>query len=108
VLDVATGLAYLHSVGVPHGDLRAANILVLGHGQACLADYAAGVLKAAGPAPREEVKQGPDGTRRPRPTRWMSPEVMRGQPWDAKADVYSLGMTVYEVISVMLLDQYMD
>jgi serine/threonine protein kinase len=38
----------------------------------------------------------------------MSPEVMRGQPWDAKADVYSLGMTVYEVISVMLLDQYMD
>jgi serine/threonine protein kinase len=81
--------------------MRAANVLVNGQGRAMLADFGLSPLKAADPSLRDNTKRGPDGRIRPRPARWMSPEVMRGEEWDMSADMYSLGMTLYEVRSII-------
>jgi serine/threonine protein kinase len=88
-LDATRGIAHLHARGVLHGDLRAARILVAASGRAWVAGYATGALRSV----RERLAPGA----RPKPTRWMAPEVMRGVAPDARADVYSLGMALYEV-----------
>jgi serine/threonine protein kinase len=88
-LDATRGIAHLHARGVLHGDLRAARILVAASGRAWVAGYATGALRSM----RERLAPGA----RPKPTRWMAPEVMRGVVPDARADVYSLGMALYEV-----------
>jgi serine/threonine protein kinase len=91
-LETARGVVFLHSRRVLHGDLRAARVLVSASGHALLSGYGAEALRTS--RERERVAPG----ERPRPTRWMAPEVMRGIVLDECSEVYSLGMTLYEVM----------
>ncbi|MCP3891220.1 MAG: DUF3365 domain-containing protein [Desulfobulbaceae bacterium] len=79
-------LAYLHTAGVVHHDLRPGNILITGDGTLFLADFAL--------AQRQDVADtifesgmGPQGDHR-----YMAPEQLRGMRGDSRSDIYSLGM----------------
>ncbi len=89
--QVAAGLQYAHSQGTLHRDIKPANILLDTDGTAWIADFGlAKVLEA------DDVTRTGDivGT-----LRYMSPEQFRGES-DVRSDVYSLGLTLYEMLSV--------
>ncbi|KAF9786152.1 kinase-like domain-containing protein [Thelephora terrestris] len=98
---VAQGLIYLHENGMVHGDLKGANILIDGSGQARLADFGL-VTIVSDPAnlffPSSCAQSGT--------VRWMSPELIdpdhcgfeRSRPTKS-SDCYALGMVIYETIS---------
>ncbi|KAF8192832.1 kinase-like domain-containing protein, partial [Mycena galopus ATCC 62051] len=66
--DVITGLSYLHSVNVVHGDLCGRNILINKEGRACLADFGLAVFAEHETSIKLSMRGGS--------TRWMSPELL--------------------------------
>jgi len=86
--EVADGLAYLHSVGVVHGDLKASNILIDSSVRACLADF--------GLAQIINKQSSFGGT-----IRWMAPELLHdGELLASPAtDVYSFACVCYEIFT---------
>uniref|UniRef100_A0A0E0PQP8 Protein kinase domain-containing protein n=4 Tax=Oryza TaxID=4527 RepID=A0A0E0PQP8_ORYRU len=82
--DVASGLAYLHGVGMVHGDVKGRNVVIGANGRAKLADF--GCARRADSA-------GPIGGT----PAFMAPEVARGEEQGPAADVWALGCTVIEM-----------
>ncbi len=87
--DVAHALAYVHSRGIVHGDVKPQNVRVLGE-RAVLLDF--GLAFARG----EEVA-GIRGT-----PAYLAPEILRGGVPDRRADLYALGVTFYEALTGVL------
>ncbi|KAG8724899.1 hypothetical protein FRC09_012311 [Ceratobasidium sp. 395] len=84
--QVADGLAYLHSTGIIHGDLKGPNVLISKDGVATLIDFGNAVLE-------ESTLQLTDtGTNQKISIRWTAPEVLEGGKQSTNADLYSLGM----------------
>ncbi len=90
--QVALALQYAHDQGVIHCDVKPENILVNDHGVAKVADFGVAdtVTRTLSPDEAREVL----GT-----IAYLAPEVIQGAPADARSDVYSLGLTVYEMIA---------
>ncbi|KAG8709742.1 hypothetical protein FRC09_000494 [Ceratobasidium sp. 395] len=86
---VAAGLAYLHQNDVVHGDLKGANALVSDKGVAKLADFGNTKLK-------EQSLRFTTRTSAVYSLRWAAPELLEQSPVSPEADVYALGMTIYE------------
>jgi len=82
------GLVYLHSQKIIHRDIKAANILIDEQGAIKLADF--GV--SAQIKDEQEKKQTTTGT-----ALWMSPEVLNGDDYDFRVDVWSLAITAIEM-----------
>ncbi|KAJ1763332.1 kinase that interacts with cdc31p [Coemansia sp. RSA 1752] len=86
---VLLALDYLHSSGIMHRDIKAANILVTNEGVVQLCDF--GVARQVMQASAKSYSFV--GT-----PYWMAPEVIQeGTVYDFKADIWSLGITAYEV-----------
>ncbi|EEE64568.1 mitogen-activated protein kinase kinase kinase 18 [Oryza sativa Japonica Group] len=83
-VDVARGLAYLHGMGLVHGDVKARNVVIGGDGRAKLADF--------GCARWADSGRPIGGT-----PAFMAPEVARGEEQSPAADVWALGCTVIEM-----------
>jgi WD40 repeat protein len=88
--QIAGGLAYAHARGIVHRDIKPSNLLLDTEGVVWIADF--GLAKADD----EGLTQTGDilGT-----IRYMAPERFRGGG-DARADVYALGMTLYELLTL--------
>ena len=87
--DVATALGIAHRKGVIHGDIKPANILVTDEGRVKLTDF--GMARLAS----RDAKDTPLlGT----PAYWC-PEQILGKPQDARSDIFSLGVVMYEMLS---------
>ena len=93
-LEVADALAHAHSQGFVHRDIKPSNIL-LAHGHAVVADF--GIARAVEPVTAEDdlTKTGiAIGT-----AAYMSPEQSAGEDVDGRADIYSLGCVLYEMLA---------
>ncbi len=91
LLDVLDGLAYAHGEGMIHRDIKPANILLTKRGQAVIGDF--GIAQIVG-ATRHTVSGALMGT-----LNYMAPEQGLEGHSDARSDVYSLGIVLYEMLT---------
>jgi serine/threonine-protein kinase len=91
--QAATGLAYMNASGWVHRDVKPDNIMVNAGGDVRLIDFALAV-KASKGGMFSKRKGRSAGTRS-----YMSPEQVRGEWLDGRADIYSFGATMYEVVT---------
>jgi serine/threonine protein kinase len=95
-IEILNGLAYAHTkrspagdpLGIIHRDLSPSNILCSGEGEVKLSDF--GIAKAVTYSSVFYRVRGKVG--------YMSPEMARNQPIDARSDLFSLGVSIYETL----------
>ncbi|HEX2061242.1 MAG TPA: protein kinase, partial [Thermoanaerobaculia bacterium] len=88
ILQIASGLHHIHHLGIVHLDLKPSNILVSDDGKAKIMDFG---LAIEG---RFVFDRKIRGT-----LQYMAPEVLRQDRVDSRADLYALGMTLYETVT---------
>jgi Flp pilus assembly protein TadD/tRNA A-37 threonylcarbamoyl transferase component Bud32 len=90
--EIAEGLAAAHAKGLIHRDLKPENVMITAEGRAKILDF--------GLAKRLEGEASLTADHRVLGTfRSMSPEQARGMPLDARSDLFSFGLLVYEMLS---------
>ncbi len=96
--QICDGLAAAHTAGVVHRDLKPGNIMLTRDGRVKILDFglarqerASGVDSTTMEASHPGMIMGTPG--------YMSPEQVRGEPTDARSDIFSLGVILYEMAS---------
>ncbi len=99
--QVAEAIAAAHAIGLIHRDLKPANLMLTSQGQAKVLDF--GLAKKAWPLLHARNSEDTTlGSALTNPgmivgtVAYMSPEQTRGEPLDARSDIFSLGVVLYE------------
>ncbi|MFI5006430.1 MAG: tetratricopeptide repeat protein [Solirubrobacterales bacterium] len=95
-VQVANAVAHAHAKLIVHRDIKPANILVTDDGQVRLLDFGIAKLLQEGEARESELTQL---SGRPFTPAYASPEQIAGEPITIGSDVYSLGVTLYELLT---------
>jgi len=91
VTAIGEALSYAHGRGVVHRDIKPSNIMLTVDGRAVLTDFGlAAVL--------DQTRLTTDGTSAGTPS-YMSPEQAAGERGDHRADIYSLGVVLYQLLA---------
>ena len=92
-IDIATGMAVAHQAGIVHRDLKPANILIDNDGLLKIVDF--GVAAAQTQGDTQLTKTGyVIGS-----PKYMAPEQILGKKVDERADIYSVGVILYEMFT---------
>jgi len=94
VVDIAfhccRALDYAHSRGIVHRDIKPSNVMLTPQGSVKIADFSIAVMTATQGSGRQAVEGTPN---------YMAPEQVRGEAVGAAADLYALGVLMYELLS---------
>ena len=88
---VADGLGYAHAHEVVHRDVKPANIMILNDGRVKITDFGIARMRTADVRTQTGVVLGSP--------RYLSPEQVLGKRCDARADIFSLGVILYEMVT---------
>lgn len=111
--QIAEALDAAHAHGIIHCDIKGANVIIAGDGQVKVFDFGLARINASAPGSHSIAateKPAVDGSQaQPAPTTihapiegtagYMSPEQARGLPVDARTDLFSLGILLYEMVA---------
>ena len=90
--QIASALAYIHQEGIIHRDIKPSNILIINDNEARLSDFGVAIL----PGEKNQLEDLEKGVGT---MEYMAPEVLEGKASEMPADVYSLALTFYEILS---------
>lgn len=95
VQRIAGAVDFIHRNLIVHRDIKPGNVLVTAEGAPKLLDF--GISRVLAPDGQEDDRTAPD--RRLMTLNYASPEQLRGEPVSTAADVYSLGLLLYELLA---------
>ncbi|MEJ2189589.1 MAG: protein kinase, partial [Acidobacteriota bacterium] len=99
---IADGLAAAHGKSIVHRDLKPENVFITADGRVKVLDFGLARIKEPVDPEAETVTLRPAGTvpgTMMGTVGYMSPEQLRGEPVDARSDVFALGCVLYELLS---------
>jgi serine/threonine-protein kinase len=88
--DVLAGLAFSHARGIVHRDIKPANVMLSSDGRAKIADFGIARIESSSMTQAGTVMGTPA---------YMSPEQFMGQTVDARTDIYSCGVLLYQLLT---------
>jgi serine/threonine protein kinase/Tfp pilus assembly protein PilF len=91
IQQLAAGLSSAHNAGIVHRDIKPENILINDQGQVKILDFGLAKLKGVSKLTKETSTLGT--------IYYMSPEQIQGREVDQRADIWSLGVVLYEMLS---------
>jgi len=92
IRDLLSALDYAHRQGIVHRDIKPANLLIEPGGRVKLTDFGVARMQDSGDATRTQGTMV--GT-----LKYMSPEQVQGQKIDARADLFSVGVVLYQLLT---------
>ena len=90
ITQIMRGLSHAHSKGIVHRDIKPQNIMVLRDGSVKVADFGIACLENANQTLTQEALGS---------VHYISPEQARGDRIDARSDIYSAGVVLYEMLA---------
>lgn len=94
IRQIGAALQYAHEQGIIHRDIKPGNILIDSHGRAILCDFGLARMVEGEDVSVTSELRGMPGT-----PAYMSPEQCKGDALDARTDIYSLALVVYEMLT---------
>ncbi|KAF9440740.1 kinase-like protein, partial [Macrolepiota fuliginosa MF-IS2] len=93
--DIISGLEYLHSNHVVHGNLKGVNVLVNASQRACLADFGLSTIRDDNALPFTQATNNNSAFE----VRWTAPEMLKGSGRSKESDIWTFGSVCYEALT---------